>query len=226
MLTNKQLMDPVIRVTVVDDHEIFRNGLRMVINKMGYAKVVAEAGDGEDFLRQLPELETDIVLMDIEMPGVNGVEATKKALEVRPELKIIALTMFKDDAYIQSMIEAGVKGFLIKNIRKEVLERALQAVFNGKTYYSEELWDYFTRTVVKEDKKDEKPLAEDLALTRREIEVLQLMAEGLSNKEIAERLFVSERTVVGHKSNLMSKTNTKNTVSLLAYAIRNGLIDI
>lgn len=219
-------MDPVIRVTVVDDHEIFRNGLRMVINKMGYAKVVAEAGDGEDFLRQLPELETDIVLMDIEMPGVNGVEATKKALEVRPELKIIALTMFKDDAYIQSMIEAGVKGFLIKNIRKEVLERALQAVFNGKTYYSEELWDYFTRTVVKEDKKDEKPLAEDLALTRREIEVLQLMAEGLSNKEIAERLFVSERTVVGHKSNLMSKTNTKNTVSLLAYAIRNGLIDI
>ncbi len=219
-------MDPVIRVTVVDDHEIFINGLRMVINKMGYAKVVAEAGDGEDFLRQLPELETDIVLMDIEMPGLNGVEATKKALEERPELKIIALTMFKDDAYIQSMIEAGVKGFLIKNIRKEVLERALQAVFNGKTYYSEELWDYFTRTVVKEDKKDEKPSAEGMALTRREIEVLQLMAEGLSNKEIADRLFVSERTVVGHKSNLMAKSNTKNTVSLLAYAIRNGLIDI
>lgn len=219
-------MDPVIRVTVVDDHEIFRSGLRMVINKMGYAKVVAEAGDGEDFLRQLPELETDIVLMDIEMPILNGVEATKKALEIKPDLKVIALTMFKEDAYIQSMIEAGVKGFLIKNIRKEVLERALQAVYHGKTYFSEELWDYFTRSIVKEEKKDERPLAESIGLTRREHDVLCLMAEGLSNKEIADRLFVSERTVVGHKSNLMAKTNTKNTVSLLAYALRNGLIDI
>lgn len=215
-------MDPVIRVTVVDDHEIFRSGLRMVINKMGYAKVVAEAGDGEEFLKLLPELETDIVLMDIEMPVLNGIEATRKALVTNPDLKIIALTMFKDDAYIQSMIEAGVKGFLIKNIRKEVLERALQAVYNGKTYYSEELWDYFTRSIVKE----EKPSAEGMALTRRELDVLQLLAEGLSNKEIADRLFVSERTVVGHKSNLMSKTNTKNTVALLAYALRNGLIDI
>jgi DNA-binding NarL/FixJ family response regulator len=219
-------VDPVIRVTVVDDHEIFRSGLRMVINKMGYAKVVAEAGDGEDFLRQLPELETDIVLMDIEMPILNGVEATKKALEIKPDLKVIALTMFKEDAYIQSMIEAGVKGFLIKNIRKEVLERALQAVYHGKTYFSEELWDYFTRSIVKEEKKDERPLAESIGLTRREHDVLCLMAEGLSNKEIADRLFVSERTVVGHKSNLMAKTNTKNTVSLLAYALRNGLIDI
>lgn len=219
-------MDPVIRVTVVDDHEIFRNGLRMVINKMGYAKVIAEATDGADFLRQLPHLETDIVLMDIEMPVLNGIEATRKALEFAPDLKVIALTMFKDDAYIQSMIEAGVKGFLIKNIRKEVLERALQAVFNGKTYFSEELWDYFTRSLVKDSNKDEKKPTETLALTRRELEVLTLLAEGLTNKEIAERLFVSERTVVGHKSNLMSKTNTKNTVSLLAYAIRKGLIDI
>lgn len=220
------MIDPVIRVTVVDDHEIFRSGLRMVINKMGYARVVAEAGDGAEFLAMLPDLETDIVLMDIEMPVMNGIEATRKALQINPELKIVALTMFKDDAYIQSMIEAGVKGFLIKNIRKEVLERALQAVYNGKTYYSEELWDYFTRSIVKDEKKDEKSAAEDMALTPRELEVLQLLAEGLSNKEIADRLFVSERTVVGHKSNLMAKTNTKNTVALLAYAIRNGLIDI
>ena len=114
-----------------------------------------------------------------------------------------------------------MKGFLIKNIRKEVLDRALQAVYNGKTYYSEELWDYFTKSVTKEDKP-----GSDLALTKRELEVLLLMAEGLNNKEIGERLFVSERTIVGHKSNLMAKTNTKNTVSLLAFAIRNGLIQI
>lgn len=214
-------MEPLIRVIIVDDHEIFRSGLKMVINKLGYAKVVAEAGDGLEFLSVLEQEETDIVLMDIEMPLMNGVEATKRAIEKHPALKVIALTMFKEDAYISQMIEAGVKGFLIKNIRKEVLDRALQAVFNGKTYYSEELWDYFTKSITKEEKP-----AIDLSLTRREIEVLQLLAEGLCNKEIGDRLFVSERTIVGHKSNLMAKTNTKNTVSLLAYAIRNGLIDI
>ena len=214
-------MDPLIRVTIVDDHEIFRSGLKMVINKLGYAKVVAEAADGVEFLELLEQEETDIVLMDIEMPRMNRIEATKKAIERVPSIKIIALTMFKEDAYIQSMIEAGVKGFLIKNIRKEVLDRALQAVYNGKNYYSEELWDYFTKTVTKEDKP-----TNDLLLTKRELEVMLLLAEGLNNKEIGERLFVSERTIVGHKSNLMAKTNTKNTVSLLAFAIRNGLIHI
>jgi DNA-binding NarL/FixJ family response regulator len=214
-------MDPVIRVFIVDDHEIFRNGLKMVINKLGYAKVVAEAVDGKDFLDQLETTKTDLVLMDIEMPVMNGIEATRTALSKYPELKVIALTMFKEDAYIQSMIEAGVKGFLIKNIRKEVLDRALQAVYHGKTYYSEELWDYFTKTIAGEEKTDPA-----LGLTKREIEVLALIAEGLSNKEIADRLFVSERTVVGHKSNLMTKTNTKNTVGLMAYAMKNGLVSI
>ncbi len=214
-------MDSLIRVIVVDDHEIFRSGLKMVINKLGYARVVAEAANGAEFLQLLDEEETDIVLMDIEMPVMNGIEATRQALEKKPGLKVIALTMFTEDAYIQHMIEAGAKGFLIKNIRKDVLDRAIQAVYNGKTYYSEELWDYFTKSIVKEEKTEN-----DLVITRRELEVLQLLAEGLSNKEIGDRLFVSERTIVGHKSNLMAKTNTKNTVSLLAYAIRNGLTHI
>lgn len=214
-------MDSLIRVIVVDDHEIFRSGLKMVINKLGYARVVAEAANGAEFLQLLDEEESDIVLMDIEMPVMNGIEATRQALEKKPGLKVIALTMFTEDAYIQHMIEAGAKGFLIKNIRKDVLDRAIQAVYNGKTYYSEELWDYFTKSIVKEEKTEN-----DLVITRRELEVLQLLAEGLSNKEIGDRLFVSERTIVGHKSNLMAKTNTKNTVSLLAYAIRNGLTHI
>jgi DNA-binding NarL/FixJ family response regulator len=182
---------------------------------------VAEAGDGAEFLELLDTVETDIVLMDIQMPVMGGVEATRKAIAKIPGLKVIALTMFKEDAYIQSMIEAGVKGFLIKNIRKEVLDRALQAVYNGKTYYSEELWDYFTKAVSGDEKKEDKP-----SITKRELEVLGLLAEGLNNKEIGDRLFVSERTIVGHKSNLMAKTNTKNTLALLTYAIKNGLINL
>ena len=215
------MTDPVIRVIIVDDHEIFRNGLQMVINKLGYAKVIAEASNGLELLEILETKETDLIFMDIEMPIMNGIEATRKTLEKYPETKIIALTMYKEDAYIQSMIDAGVKGFLIKNIRKDILDRAIQAVYNGKTYYSEELWDYFTKSVLREEKQ-----SIHSNITKREFEVLELLSEGLSNKEIADRLFISERTVVGHKSNLMSKTNTKNTVSLLAYAIRNGLIDL
>jgi DNA-binding NarL/FixJ family response regulator len=214
-------MDPVIRIIIVDDHEIFRSGLRMVINKLGYARVVGEADDGLEFLKLIETVETDLVLMDIEMPNMNGIEATRLAMEKQPSLKIIALTMFKEDAYIQSMMEAGVKGFLIKNISKDVLDRALQAVYNGKTYYSEELWDYFTKAVSKEEKA-----VDEINITPREQEVLELLAEGLSNKEIADRMFVSERTIVGHKSNLMAKTNCKNTVALLAYAIKNKLIEI
>lgn len=212
-------MNPVIRVIIVDDHEIFRCGLRMVINKLGYAKVVAEAADGTDFLELIKNEETDLVLMDINMPVMNGIEATQKALQMQPDLKIIALTMYREDRYIQKMIDAGAKGFLLKNIRKEVLDRALQAVYNGKTYYSEELWDYFTKAVTKEEKPEI-----EIHLTPRELEVLSLLTEGLCNKEIADRLFVSERTIVGHKSNLMSKTNCKNTVSLIAWAMRNKII--
>lgn len=215
------MTDPIIRIMIVDDHEIFRSGLKMVINKLGYAKVVAEAADGIELLEVLETEETDLILMDIEMPVMNGVEATRRVLEKYPHIKVIALTMYKEDAYIQSMIESGVKGFLIKNIRKDVLDRAIQAVYNGKTYYSEELWDYFTKSITKEDKQ-----GDTNSYTKREMEVLALLAEGLSNKEIADRMFVSERTIVGHKSNLMAKTNTKNTVSLLAFAIRNGLIEI
>ena len=144
------MTDSLIRIIIVDDHEIFRSGLRMVINRLGYAEVVAEAGNGLELLELLKTHETDLILMDIEMPIMNGIEATERVLEKFPNVKIIALTMYKDDAYIRSMIEAGVKGFLIKNIRKEVLDRAIQAVFHGKTYYSEELWDYFTKSIIKE----------------------------------------------------------------------------
>jgi DNA-binding NarL/FixJ family response regulator len=214
-------MNPVIRVIIVDDHEIFRVGLRLIINKLGYAKVVGEAADGIEFLELIEQEETDLVLMDIQMPNMNGAEATKKALEKFPNLKIIALSVYTDDEHIRMMMEAGVKGFLIKNIRKEVLDRALQAVYIGKTYYSEELWDYFTKAVVRETKQEE-----HIYFTPRELDVLRLLAEGLNSKQIGDRLFVSERTVVGHKSNLMAKSGSKNTVGLLTYALHNNLITI
>lgn len=215
-------MQETIKIFIVDDHEIFRNGLKMVLNKLKYAQVTGEAGNGAEFLEQLANDIPDIVLMDIQMPVMNGIEATEKAVSKYPEIKIVALTMFNDDEYIQSMIDAGVKGFLIKNIQKDILDRALQTIHQGGNYYSQELMEFFTKRVAKEDK----PEKEIINLTKREKEILQLMTKGLNNKEIADKLFVSERTIIGHKTNLMSKTGCKNTVGLLAFAIKNGLVSI
>lgn len=215
-------MEEKLNILIVDDHEFFRNGLKMVINRLKYARVVGEASNGKEFLELLRQKEPDIVLIDIQMPLMNGIEATRRALEEYPDLKIVALTMFDDEEYVQSMIDAGARGFLLKNITREVLDQALQAVDAGKNYYSPELWEFFTKKVVSETRPDE----EDLQLTRREKEILQLICDGLSNKEIADRLFISERTVIGHKSNLLAKTNTKSSVGLLSYAIKNRLVEI
>ena len=211
-----------IKIMIVDDHEIFRKGLKTVINNIEDAEVVAEAANGLEFLNKIDDLEVDIVFMDIKMPQMNGVEATQKALEKYPHLKIVALTMFNEDDYIQNMIDTGVMGFLIKNITKNILDEAIHTVYDNKNYYSQELFDFFTRQVSKDEKKEE----ERIQLTKREKEILQLLTEGLSNKEIADVLFVSERTVIGHKTNLLSKTGCKNTIGLLSYAIKNKLVVI
>jgi DNA-binding NarL/FixJ family response regulator len=211
-----------IEVMIVDDHEIFRNGLKMVLGKLSYVREVSEAPDGKSFLELLREKKPDIVLIDIEMPLMNGIEATKEALLIKPGLKIIALTMFKDDEYIKSMMEAGVKGFLIKNINKETLDRAILTVYNGGNYYSEELFDFFSKQLTKNKPGQD----QEISLTRREKEILQLLCEGLNNKEIADALFISERTVLGHKTNLLLKTNCKNSISLMAFAIKNKMVVI
>lgn len=215
-------MEKLIKIIIVDDHEIFRNGLKMVLSKLKYISVVGEASNGQEFLDLIRTCPAELVLLDIEMPIMNGIDAAKIALKEQPNLRIIALTMFNDEDYIQSMMDAGVKGFLIKNINKDTLDKAIQMVSMGGNYYSEELFEFFTRKVSKEESHPH----DDLRLTARENEILQLLVEGLSNKEIADRLFVSERTIVGHKTNLLSKTGCKNTVNLLAYSIKHRLVKL
>ena len=215
-------MKGTIKIIIVDDHEIFRNGLKMVLGRLDHIEIVGEASNGQEFLTLLKKVTPDVVLMDIEMPVMNGIDATSSAMQDNPDLRIIALTMFQEDDYIQSMMDAGVKGFLIKNVGKNTLDKAILTVYRGGTYYSEELFNFFTRKFT----EPVKPVDSDIALTNREREILQLLAEGLGNKEIADKLFISERTVVGHKSNLLAKTGTKSAISLLAYAIKNGLVEI
>ncbi len=216
-------MDNTVKIIIVDDHEIFRNGLKMVLGKLEYVDIVGEAANGQEFLDLIRQVTCDIVLMDIEMPIMSGIDATIIALKENPNLKIISLTMFTDDNYVQSMMDAGVKGFLVKNINKDTLNKAITTVAGGGNYYSEELFKFFTRKL---NAKEDTANSNDVKFTAREKEILQLLSEGLSNKEIADILYVSERTVVGHKSNMLAKTGCKSAISLLAYALRHRLIII
>jgi DNA-binding NarL/FixJ family response regulator len=211
------------KVVVVDDHEFFRKGLILTINRYKHLQVIGEASCGDEFLNMLDEKTPDIVFMDIKMPGINGIETTKQALEKNPDIIIIALSMYGEEEYLESMLEAGAQGFLLKNIDKEGLDRALNAICEGRQYFSEELIPYFTKKYIKKGTSNN---AGGHELTKREIEVLGLIAEGHTNKDIAEKLFISERTVTNHRSNLNQKTGSHNTASLLAYAIKHDLVKI
>ncbi len=212
----------MLRIIIVDDHEFFRDGLKLVLNRLKYATVVGEASNGREFLELQKELNADIAFVDLQMPVMNGIDASEIAMSKYPKLKIIILTMFDDAEYVDKMMNIGVHGFLLKNITKELLDQALQSIANGNNFYSPELWSFFGKKFAKQKKES------DIShqFTRREREVMQLICDGLSNREIAEELFISERTVVGHKSNLLAKTNCKSTVSLLSYAIKNNLVTI
>lgn len=216
-------MENLVTIMIVDDHEIFRKGLAMVINKMKNTKVVAEASNGQEFLDILEKTKIDLVFMDIQMPIMNGIEATKAALLKYPDLKIVALSMFGEEEYLQNMVDAGIRGFLLKNISKEDLSRAIQLISEGKNYYSEELLTFFTRKYMAPAKQQENP---EINLTKRELEILQLIAEGFTDAEIADKLFISQRTVNGHRASLIAKTGSRNTVNLLTYAIKNGLVEM
>ena len=212
-------MDDKIRLIVVDDHEIFRQGLVMVSNNLENIQVIAEASNGVEFLKVLDKHkdDVDIVLMDIRMPLMDGIEATIKAKEKYPDLKIVAISMNAEGDFLKRMIEAGVNGFLIKNVKKQELFIALKLIMNDGVYYSKELMTEIIKL------KNDKYKTTDL-FTEREIEVLKLVARGLSNQEIADTLFINKRTVEGHKTNLIQKTGSKNIVDLLVNAINNGII--
>lgn len=215
-------MDEKIKVLIADDHEIFRKGLKSVLARLKDIEITSEASNGCEVLQLLEKCEVDIVLMDIEMPLKNGLETTKEALTKYPDIKIVALTMFNNDRYIQDMLDAGAKGFLLKNVTKDILDRALHTIAAGNTYYSDELFNFFTKKITAEPI----PSKPEFELTKRELEILEMICEGLTNTDIAEKLCISERTVIGHKSNLLAKTNCKSTAALISFSIKNKLVKV
>lgn len=217
------MVEKRVNVALVDDHTLFRTGLRGLLSMRDDLAVVADVGSGEEFLELLPTLDVEVVFMDISMPGINGVETTRRALQQRPDLHVIALSMFGDDHYYKLMLESGASGFLLKDSDINEVYAAVDAVMLGDSYFSIALLGSFTRNMSRLTLTDTS--VED-ALSDREVEILVEVCRGLSNQEIADKLFISKRTVDKHRANILEKTGCKNTANLVVYAIKNHLVEI
>jgi DNA-binding NarL/FixJ family response regulator len=210
-----------IRIIIADDHQLFRNGLKILLDSFPEFEVTGEASNGEEFLKLLNNTEADIVLMDINMPEMDGIEATRKGLRICPGINIIALSMYGEEEYYYKMVDAGAKGFLLKDSDIAEVKEAIMTVNKGGSYFSQELLYHVIQKI-----KHREHESKSANLSKREKEILFKICEGLSNQEIAETLFISKRTVDKHRANLLGKTNSKNTASLILFAIRNKLIEI
>jgi len=210
-----------IQLLIADDHQLFRNGLRILLDAFDEFLVVGEAGNGEELLPILENCNCDIVLMDINMPVMDGITATRRSLEINPDIKVIALSMYGEEEYYYKMVDAGAKGFILKDSDINEVKEAILTIYNGGNYFSQELLHRVIQKI--KTRESETRMAN---LSKREKEILFKICEGLSNQEIAEALFISKRTVDKHRANLLSKTGSKNTASLILYAIKNKIIEI
>lgn len=214
-----------IRLLLADDHAVVRSGLRLLLEAQPDMVIIGEAENGVDAIQRADELKPDVVLMDVEMPGMNGIEATRRIKAGSPGTAVLALTMYEDDQYFFEMLRAGAAGYVPKRAAPDELATAIRAVSRGEVFLYPSLagrlvQDYLQRREVEE----QEPPADDL--TPREQEVLTLIAQGLSNGEIADQLFISAKTVDRHRENIMRKLNLHNRVDLVKYALRKGLIDL
>lgn len=206
-----------IAVYLVDDHALFLEGIRFLLASADFVGAIYEAGNGAELLEGLERHPVDLVLIDIEMPRMNGIEAARRVRSLYPDVKLIALSMYSDEKYYTGMIEAGADGFLLKNSSFQVVRRAMEEVMAGRSYFSQEI----VQSLVKSRYKAGEPAA-PTPITERETEILRLICGGLSNIEIADRLQLSRRTVDKHRENLLDKTRSKNTVALVLWAIKHG----
>ena len=210
------------KVVLVDDHKLFRKGLRMLIDTLGRFEVAGEASNGIEFLDMIGTSLPDIVMLDIAMPEKDGIEAARQALARYPDLKIITLSMFGEQDYYFKMVDAGVKGFLLKNSDFTEVRMALETVVEGGNYFSREL----LMNLVNSLKNSPEELTPDSPLSDREKEIILLICKGMSTQEIADSLCLSKRTVDSHRANILLKTGCRNTASLVVYAIKEKLVEL
>lgn len=211
-----------IKILLVDDHKIMRDGIKAIITESEDYEVVAEASDGLEALAYLEQHQVDLIVIDINMPNLDGVATTKEIKAKSPKTMVLAMSMYVDEQHIVNMLQAGANGYISKDAGKQVLLEALDTIKKGEAYHGKEItkviMSEFSKT--KEEKMKDNPID---FLTSRELDVLKLIVEEKSNYEIAEELHISIRTVDAHRRNLLQKTGVKNAVGLTKFALKHGI---
>lgn len=216
-----------IKILIVDDHEVVRDGLKNILLSLNNVAIAGEAANGEDAITFYETNKPDLVIMDISMPGMNGIEATRIIKENDPNAKILILTMHDNQEYLNQIIRSGAKGFVLKNTDKEELLDAVKTVAGGENFFSKDISKLIIENYIRSAKDTDKNEGyKEVPLTKREIEILKYIAEGNSNQEIANKLYISYNTVDTHRKNIMHKLSIKNTAGLVRYAIEKGLINL
>lgn len=209
----------MIKVAIADDHEIFRDGVKRILSEEENIKVISSFQNGGELISFIKNKKPDVILMDISMPVMDGFDATKKALEIYPDLKIIALSMFDDEEHYHKMIELGVKGFILKKSGSFEMIKAINEVYNGGNYFSQEL---LQKVIVSFNNKSKV----NIGLTDREKDVLLLICNGFTNNEIGEKLFISPKTADNYRTALLKKTKTKNSAHMVMFAMKYKLVEL
>jgi DNA-binding NarL/FixJ family response regulator len=214
-----------INVFVVDDHQIFLDGIVSLLDDEPNIKIVGTAHNGKEAIDRIKTSKVDVVLMDINMPEMDGIEATKQLKKINPDIKILMLTMHSEARFIKECLEIGAKGYVMKNISKDDLLKAIDTVNQDKSYLDADSQEKLISSMSNSDEEDTRNYDELAAqITQRELEILQLIALGLTSQDIATKLFISKNTVETHRKNMLAKLNVNNTAALLKIAYRKGLV--
>jgi len=215
----------MIKLALVDDHNLFRQGIKLLLQSMPDVELVIEASNGQEFMDALGEVPPDVLLLDLDMPVMNGIDTAKEIRKRGLETGIIILTMYDDEQMIAHLMELGANGYLLKDTSEEELNKAIHSVHETKFYFN----DFVSKallTGVRNKRKAEPKIGNQIDLTRRESEVLQLICEELTTQEMADKLFLSPRTVEGHRQNLIDKFGVKNTAGLIIRSIKLGFVTV
>lgn len=216
-------MPDTIRLVIADDHEIFRDGLALMLSKQQEINLVGQAENGKKLVSLVEEVQPDVVMTDVKMPVMDGIEASRFLLSRRPDLRIIALSMFDEENLIVDMLEAGAKGYLLKNADKQEILDAIQSVYEGKTYYCHHTSSRLI-SLISKSRFNPYKRKEPLSFTDRETEIIRLICQQLTAQEIADRVFLSKRTVEGHRTKILEKMNVKNTAGVVIYALKHRIV--
>lgn len=211
-----------VRLLIADDHELLREGFHTMLAKYSNIELVGEAKNGQELVELAGKLEPDVIITDIKMPVLDGVTATKKISEKYPQVRVIAFTMFDEEALIVEMLEAGAHGYLLKSSAKDEILEAIQTVMQFRPYYCRETTRRLAHLISK-SKFDLRTGLEKPLFSEKELQIIRMICDGMANKQIADKLKLSMRTIEGHRERIQEKMKTKNTAGIVVYAIRAGI---